>query len=246
MPKIDIIFEDEWMIAVHKPVGMFVHRTDGWDRDRTPLLQHVRNLTGQHIYTIHRLDRATSGLVLMGKTAEASSVLHEMFRERKIAKTYSALVRGFCDQAGTIDIPLRPRQPNSANKLVAQPETERPEQDCCTHYQTVRMFELPFQSTRYQTTRCSLLTLKPETGRWHQIRRHVNRILHPVIGDTTHGDNTQNRFFRQKFGLTRLMLAATELQFRHPWTADHVRMYAEPSADFQTILEQIEPYTVQT
>ena len=98
----DIIFEDDWMIAVHKQTGMFVHRTDGWDRDLTPLLQVVRDMIGQHIYTIHRLDRATSGVVLMGKTPEASSVLHEMFRERKIAKTYSALVRGFCDPAGTI------------------------------------------------------------------------------------------------------------------------------------------------
>ena len=241
----DIIFEDDWMIAVHKPTGMFVHRTDGWDRDLTPLLQVVRDMIGKHIYTIHRLDRATSGVVLMGKTPEASSGLHEMFRERKIAKTYSALVRGFCDPAGTIEIPLRPRQPNSANKSAAVPETERPAQACCTHYQTVRMFELPFKSTRYDTTRCSLLTLRPETGRWHQIRRHVNRILHPVIGDTTHGDNTQNRFFREKFGLTRLMLAATELSFLHPWTGNQMQITADPSQDFQAIMHLIDPYAVQ-
>ena len=244
MPAPTIIYEDDWIVAVHKPVGMFVHRTDGWDRNRTPLLQHVRRLVGRRVYTIHRLDRATSGVVLMGKTQEADTVFHEMFRERRIQKTYVALVRGYCDAVGTIEIPLRPRHPNSAETLAPVSDKILPEQECCTHYRTDQRFELPFKSTRYDTTRCSLITLKPETGRWHQIRRHVNRIWHPVIGDTTHGDNSQNRFFRQQFGLNRLMLAATELAFQHPWTVQHTFISVAPSEDFQHIVDQVRPYLV--
>ncbi|MCA9033554.1 MAG: tRNA pseudouridine(65) synthase TruC [Planctomycetaceae bacterium] len=240
-----VIFEDEHLAAVHKPTGIFVHRTDGWDRHLTPLLQTVRKTIGQRVYTIHRLDRATSGVVLFGKTKEASSELHAMFRERRVKKTYVALVRGYCDDCGTIEFPLRPRQPNSADKSVPISNVELPEQECCTRYVTNARYELPFKSTRYDTTRCSLATLHPETGRWHQIRRHVNRIGHPVIGDTTHGDNTQNRFFRQQFGLSRLMLAATGLSFVHPWTQKEITISCPPSPSFQEIVDRICQWSVR-
>lgn len=246
MTRPRVIFEDEWLVGVHKPTAMFVHRTDGWDREQTPLLQHVRNMLGRRVHTIHRLDRATSGIVIMAKDSHVAMLLHQMFRDRQVSKTYKALVRGFAPADGTIEIALTGRNKTIVPRDSNEEPQPAPEKPCRTHFECEQAFELPFKSTRYETTRCSLVRVRPVTGRWHQIRRHMNRVQHPVIGDTTHGDNTQNRFFRLQFQLKRLMLAATQLQFKHPITATEIQIESPPDNDFQQIIQQILPFAVSS
>jgi tRNA pseudouridine65 synthase len=235
--QLTIVHQDEWLVAVIKPDKMFVHRSDGWDQNLLPLMQRVRNQLGRPVFTVHRLDRATSGLIVLALSHEIAADLSLQFRERQVTKQYQALVRGFCDDAGTIDLPMA-RKGNSR----PHPESGPALLECCTDYVTTARFELPMASGRYETTRCSLVTVTPRTGRWHQIRRHLNRIAHPILGDTTHGDNTQNRFFRETFGLDRLMLAATGLQFCHPATSEMLKLETPPDTSFLKLTGQIECY----
>lgn len=235
------ILEDDRIIVVAKPSGMFVHRADGWDRFRKPLLQRVRDRIRQRVFPVHRLDRATSGLVLLAKDRETAQLLAGQFRERRVCKIYAALVRGFCEHRDVITIPL-PRR-GLANDRPGDAPTDAP-RPCRTEYQSLERYEIPQSSGRYLTTRCSLLNVTPTTGRWHQIRRHLNRINHPLIGDTTHGDNTQNRFFRQNFALQRLMLAAIELTFMHPHRGEVVTVRCPPDETFQSVIDLIRPWTI--
>lgn len=235
------IFEDDQIIVVAKPSGMFVHRSDTWDQREIPLLQRVRDAIGQRVHIVHRLDRGTSGLVVLAKDTETARRMSQQFRARQVGKTYVGLVRGFCDQRGSITFPLS-RKGAAQDRPDAEPSPD--ERSCQTDYHSRAQFEIPLPSGRYETTRCSLLEILPATGRWHQIRRHMNRINHPLIGDTTHGDNNQNRFFREQFALQRLMLAATGLRFAHPHSDEPLLIACEPDRSFQSVIDQLQPWRI--
>ncbi|MBL8815444.1 MAG: hypothetical protein JNL58_05405 [Planctomyces sp.] len=231
-----IVFTDDHLIVTHKPEKVFVHRPEDWGTGETPFLQKIRDLLGFPVFPVHRLDRATSGLLMFARTQQAASELGKLFLDRKVNKTYLALVRGFTPANGVIDKPLRPRPKPGRAPKNAQPSV--------TNYQSDQFFELPICSDRYPTTRCTLLTAEPQTGRWHQIRRHLNHIHHPILGDTSHGDNTQNRFFRQQFQLDRLMLAATRLEFTHPFTGSPISVHCPPDHSFESLITKLLPYRV--
>ena len=211
---VTILFEDDQIVAVAKPSGMFVHRSMA-DRSATEfVLQNVRDQLGHFVYPVHRLDRPTSGVMLLAKSSEAAAIYARMFSEREIRKTYLALVRGHTDDSGTITRPLIPEQ--GRGKPDGHPS--KVPQDAQTEYRTLDRFEVPFSSGQHPTTRCSLVEAQPRTGRFHQIRRHLFGISHPIIGDAEHGDNKLNRLFQQHAGVTRLMLAAVRIEFTHPMT----------------------------
>jgi tRNA pseudouridine65 synthase len=231
-----IVYEDSSLVILIKPGGMFVHKSDGWDRNRRPLMQRIRDQLQQPVFTVHRLDRATSGLIVMGKNHDVAAALSHAFRERQVQKTYVALARGYCPDSGIIDIPLARRSG------ILGGTGEQQLRDCVTEFRTTARYELPFACGRYETNRCSLVQLKPRTGRWHQLRRHLNRINHPIIGDTSHGDNTQNRFYRTQFHLDRLMLVATGLELNHPVTNTQLKLEITPDASFQQLVDQIAEY----
>ena len=142
------------------------------------VVQTVRDQLRRPVYLVHRLDRPTSGIVLLGLSSEAAAVASELFRNRQISKAYTALVRGHALHDGVIDRPLTSPEVVQEEPLPA-----------VTVFQTIARFEIPLQSDRFPTTRCSLVKAVPKTGRFHQIRRHPNGINHPVIGDTSHGDS---------------------------------------------------------
>ena len=176
-----VLYQDNEFIAVDKPTGMFVHRTAIDWSVRDVLLQTLRDQIQQSVFLIHRLDRPTSGIVLVGLSSEAAAAASRLFRERQVSKTYLALVRGYSPDAGRIDRPL------------TSPEVvQREPLEAVTEFQTEQRFEIPVQSDRFPTTRCSLVRATPRTGRFHQIRRHLNGIDHPVIGDTSHGDTSRS------------------------------------------------------
>jgi tRNA pseudouridine65 synthase len=223
--NLDILYRDDWLVAVDKPTGLLVHRTE-LARAETFALQLVRNQLRRRVYAIHRLDRPTSGVLLFGLTPEAAVSMSRQFERRQVTKRYLAVVRGWPEREGVIDYPLADRP-------------DRPPRSALTRYRLLAQAELPFAVGRYPTSRYSLAEAAPETGRFHQIRRHFHHIFHPLIGDTTHGEGRHNRFFRETLGVGRLLLHARSLAFSHPVTGIDLRIEAPLDVQWGGLLEEL-------
>ena len=231
---LEIVYRDRWLVAINKPAGLLVHRSM-IDRHETRFaLQMLRNQIGQHVYPVHRLDKPTSGVLLFALGPDTARLMTEQFTQRKTNKAYLAVVRGFTDKEETIDYPLKEELDRKSDRK-ADPDKEP--QEAITSYCRLATVELPYPVGRYATARYSLLLIKPETGRKHQIRRHMKHIFHPIVGDTTHGDGKHNDLFRQQFDCHRLLLAATSLSFSHPATDERVSVQALLDESFSRIIE---------
>lgn len=234
--RLDILFRDEHYLAVNKPSGLLVHRSD-LDRHETEFaLQLARDQVGQHVYPVHRLDRPTSGVLLFGLSPEAARRAAGAFAAAAVEKTYLAVVRGRAADEAVIDYPLRELTERYAGNGDAAVDGY---QEAVTSLQRLAVAELPFPSGKFATSRYSLLQIKPRTGRRHQIRRHLKHLFHPIIGDTTYGDGRHNRLFREQLGCTRLLLHAAELSFCHPWCGELVQISAPLDEDFLGIMVRL-------
>ncbi|MCV2884979.1 tRNA pseudouridine(65) synthase TruC [Aestuariibacter sp. AA17] len=211
--NLPIIYQDEHIVAVHKPSGLLVHRSLIDKRETEFAMQMVRDQIGQHVYTVHRLDRPTSGVLLFGLSSEVARRLTEQFTQKHIEKTYYAIVRGYAPEQGDIDYALKEKLDKIADKMANK---DKEAQDARTLFKRLGTFELPFAVGRYQTARYSLVRLNPLTGRKHQLRRHMAHIRHPIVGDTTHGDGKQNKFVRDEFGFNGLALTCQAMHISHP------------------------------
>ena len=233
---LQLIHRDDHLLAVHKPAGLLVHRSP-IDRHETEFaLQYARELNdGEHVYPVHRLDRPTSGLLLFARDPETASALGQALMAGDMAKTYVAVVRGWTPEGGVIDAPLRDK---SMDKRDTREQLMR---EAVTHYRRMAITEIAVAIEGYASSRYSVVELKPETGRQHQLRRHLQHISHPIIGDTNYGRTRHNHYFAQRFGASRLMLAATALSFRHPATGQAMRLTAPLEPSFQQVLEIFEP-----
>ena len=212
---LEILYQDEWLVAVNKPSGWLVHRS--WlDRDeKVVVMQTVRDQIGQHVFTAHRLDRPTSGVLLMGLSSEAGRLLAQQFEQHQIQKRYHAIVRGWLTDSATLDYPLVEELDKIADRFARDDKGPQP---AVTDYRGMATTELPVATSKFPTTRYSLVELLPKTGRKHQLRRHLAHLRHPIIGDSKHGDLRQNRSAAEHFGCNRLMLHASELRLTHPFT----------------------------
>lgn len=229
-----ILYQDETLIAVNKPAGLLVHRSE-IDRHETRFaMQLVRNQIGQHVYPLHRLDKPTAGVLLFALTPEIARSMMEQFANHRVHKRYLAVVRGYTEEAAVIDYPLKEELDKMTDRQAQQ---DKPAQPAVTEYHRLATIELPYAVGRYSSARYSLLRLTPRTGRKHQIRRHMKHIFHPIIGDTSHGDGKQNDFFRQQFNCQRLLLAATELEIIHPTTHQPLLIQAPLDVDYQQIID---------
>ena len=180
-----------------------VHRTSITE-DKQFILQLLRDQIKQKVYPIHRLDRGTSGVLFFAKMSESASQLGKLFQEKLIQKQYLAIVRGYLSEKdGTIDYPL------AKEKWLAKKEA-------ISHYRSIQQTEINHAIGRYETARYSLVQVFPETGRRHQIRRHFSHLRHPIIGDKRHGDVKHNTYWRETFGISRMLLHAQKLSFIHP------------------------------
>ncbi len=205
-----------------KPPGLQVHRSWISEENEAFLLQRLRDQIGQRVYTIHRLDRPTSGVILFALSSEAARAMCAVFENRKVEKTYLAIVRGYTDETGHIDYPL-------------QEEPHKLTQEAITDYRTLARVELPIAVGRYNTARYSLVEIQPLTGRSRQIRKHFHHIFHPLVGDTSHGEGRHNRLFREHFGINRLLLHAWKLHFRHPENGEMVTITAPLPVEFEQL-----------
>jgi tRNA pseudouridine65 synthase len=196
--SIEVLHHDDAIVVVDKPSGLSVHRGD--DQGTSFALNLTRDAIGQWVYPVHRLDRATSGVLVFALSPEHARVLQGSFDARKVDKTYLALVRGKPPSKGVIDTPMEKREGG-------------PKVEAVTEYQTLFMSDI---------ARVSLVEARPRTGRRHQIRRHLRRIDHPVAGDVRYGKGIENRSYRVDLGLYRLALHAKQLSFTHPATGKRV------------------------
>ncbi len=222
IPDFDILYQDDYFVAINKPSGLFVHRSN-LDRNAPYVLGKLRNKLGRYVYPVHRLDRPTSGVLVFGLTSDAAGRLSALFREKTMMKHYIALVRGFTENDGTIDHPVK-NETGGSKTAISQ-------------YRTLSRYEIPIPVGRYGSGRYSLVEIIPETGRRHQIRKHMAHIFHPIVGDTAHGDSCHNRFFRAEFDMHRLLLHALKLEFTHPYLQEDLVINAEPAPPMNRFLK---------
>ncbi len=219
---LEIVYQDEYLVAINKPHGLLVHRSPIAADASEFAIQLLRDQINQKVFPVHRLDRKTSGVLLFALNEEVNRIMQEAFMNKKVDKTYLALVRGFTDETGTIDYELT----NDDGKT----------QDAITHYKTIETFDIPVPFGKQLSSRYSLVEVAPETGRMHQIRKHFAHIFHPIIGDRPHGCNKQNKLFLEKWEMNKMLLHAQKISFIHPISNETIRIEAEMQEDFKRIL----------
>jgi len=227
---LQIIHIDEHLVAIDKPAGLLVHRSQLAAQEQVFALQMLRDQLGRQVWPAHRLDRGTSGLLLFALDADTASLLGQTFEQGQARKRYLALVRGWpAANEGCIEHPLArdPELPSAGQPLL----------ESRTDWRALAGVEWPLaQDPRFATSRYSLLEARPLTGRRHQIRRHFKHIAHPIIGDATHGKGAHNRAVAAFLGEQRLWLHALELNIRHPWSGEPLQLCAAPGPEWQAML----------
>ena len=234
--QIEIIYEDEFLVAINKEAGLLVHRS--WlDKGETRFaMQLTRDAVGCHVFPVHRLDKPTSGVLLFAKSSAVARSLTEAFTAHKVTKQYLAVVRGYMSEQGSVDYALSFQPDAIADKFA---NLDKPAQEAVTHWQSLAQIELPFAvSKKHETSRYSLMRLTPETGRKHQLRRHMRHLFHHIVGDTSHGDGRHNRFFRTQYGCARMLLHAQTLALSHPVTGEPLLLKAGLDDQWLRILEE--------
>ena len=221
-----ILHIDEWLVAIDKPAGLLVHRTALDAGEERFALQMLRDQLGRQVWPAHRLDKGTSGVLLFALDASVASLLGQAFETAQMKKRYIALVRGWpAADEGLIDHALArdPERPSAGQTML----------EARTAWQVQRRMEWPVQTDpRFASSRFSLLELQPETGRRHQIRRHLKHISHPIVGDATHGKGPLNRAVSAHLGVQRLWLHALELEMKHPLSGAALKLHAEPGPEW--------------
>lgn len=227
---LEILFRDEYLIAINKPHGLLVHRSSIANDASEFALQLLRDQIGQPVYPAHRLDRKTGGILLFSLDKETDKRTQPLFQDKKMDKRYLAVLRGYCPEEGTIDYPLLKENGTS--------------QDAITHYKRLATAEIDVPQGKFSTSRYSLVEANPETGRMHQLRRHFAHIMYPIIGDRPHGCNKQNKLWKEKFEMDTMLLHASSLTFLHPWTEEKIEIKSKLNSEFYRVLEILRLQTV--
>ncbi len=209
-----VLFHDEHLLAVDKPSGLAVHR--GWADEDDTALTRARSIARRHVHLVHRLDRGTSGVLLFALTKEIAAALCDRFAEGGPRKRYLAAVRGVPPEEGLIDHPVRRGEARDSPRVPARTAFRRIATSSIVRY--------------------SLVEARPETGRLHQIRRHMKHVSHPILGDVRYGKREHNHLCRDRFGLRRMALHAAELAIEHPITGEALVLEAPLPLDLSAPL----------
>lgn len=220
---LEIVYQDDHLIAVNKPHGLLVHRSSIAGDAKEFALQMLRDQIGRHVSPVHRLDRKTGGLLLFAFEKEIEIAMHKQFMNGEVKKKYLAVLRGYAPDKEDIDYPLA-----KDNGTL---------QDAFTSFITLERAELEIAFGKHPTSRYSLVEATPTTGRMHQLRRHFAHIFYPIIGDRKHGCNKQNRFFKEQWEMTTMLLHASELMFRHPVTEEEIHLKAPVQEAFKRVMK---------
>ncbi len=201
---------DEWLLALAKPSGVAAHR--GWARDPVTLVDVARKLVGCKVHLVQRLDRGASGVSLFALDPETAAQLGQAYAEGRTRKRYLALVRGIAPEAALVQRPLPTH--SGGERMPASTEIRR----------------LAFVDA--QPRALSLVEVIPHQGHLHQVRRHLNGISHPLIGDANHGESRLNRQIQENYGFARLGLHALSLVLTHPRTSETLELSTPLPEDF--------------
>ncbi|PWG04417.1 pseudouridine synthase [Polaribacter aquimarinus] len=222
--SVQVIFEDKYILCVSKPNNMVVHhaRHSRNVAEETSLLQSIFNTKKLKVYPIHRLDRKTSGIILLAKQKEFVQHFQELFTHNEIQKMYYGIVRGFSPEIKIIDSPVKGRDANVHKEAL-------------TYLKTLDKITLEIAVKPYDSSRYSFVQLSPKTGRMHQLRVHMNKISHPLIGDPKYGDKNHNMMFENKLKCKNLFLHAGNLSFVHPFTSQTLNLTTPFPEDWITL-----------
>ena len=220
----EIIYHDEFLIAVNKPAGMLVHRTPLDPKESRCVMLTLRDQIDRWVYPVHRLDKGTSGVLLFALDPGTAASVSFQFGTGTFRKTYQAVIRGYIDETGTIDYAVP-----QGKKLVLRPSV--------THYKRLDQCELPHPVGIFETARYSWVQANPNSGRRHQIRRHFKHLRHPIIGDRLYGDRDHNRFFRDQLGIESMLLHSVSLSLFHPVHGDELSIHADHPEEWRKVLE---------
>lgn len=217
--EIPILYQDSHFIIINKPARILVHPSYYARNIEGPsLVELLEEQLGKKYHPIHRLDHKTSGLILFSHHTEMVSILQNLLEENKIQKEYRALLRGFTPESGAIDSPVK-----NADTGVYK--------EALTEFKTLISITVPIPVQPYEQSRYSLVQFFPKTGRMHQLRKHANKISHPIIGDYKYGNRHHNAMFVEKLGITEMFLHAYSLRLEHPVTKEKLEITA-PYPDF--------------
>jgi tRNA pseudouridine65 synthase len=223
---LDVLYRDDFLIAVNKPHGLLVHRSPiAADADEFAL-QLLRDQVGLKVNPVHRLDRKTGGVLLFALNKAVEIAMQQQFAENLVRKKYLAIVRGHTPDKEDIDYPLR--KENGAL------------QEAFTSFITLKRAEIEVAFGGHATSRYSLIEAEPQTGRMHQIRKHMSHIFHPIIGDRTHGCNKQNKLFKDTWEMTTMLLHASQVSFKHPVTGNAISIQADMQPEFTRMVELLD------
>jgi len=220
---LEIVYQDEHLIAINKPHGLLVHRSSIATDAKEFALQMLRDQISKYVSPVHRLDRKTGGLLLFAFDKEVEIAMHKQFQEGLVKKKYLAVVRGYAPDTMDIDYPLV-----KENGAI---------QEAFTSFITLKKAELDIPLGNHPTSRYSLVEATPTTGRMHQLRKHFAHIFHPIIADRKHGCNKQNRFFKEEWEMTTMLLHASELFFTHPVTKEEIHLTATLHDEFKRVMQ---------
>ncbi len=220
---IPILFQDEHLIVVNKPIDLPIHKNDFMPHDAPYLTKLIGDITGKWILNVHRLDSKTSGVIVLAFTKEIAHELALQFERKEVNKTYFALVQGNPDE-GTFN-----------EKVLVKKKTKF-KKPAVTNYKTLKTVQTKISYKEKENVSLSLVEIHPETGRWHQLRQHFAKNRFDILGDTHHGDFTLNKIITEMIGVKRLFLHAAKLEFLHPETKEKMSFEAEIPNEFETVL----------
>lgn len=218
MKILNILYQDDRLVAVDKPAGILVHQTRHAEPAGQIAMKILRDQLGQKVFTIHRLDRPTSGVLLFATTKDGLRLAHDLFEKRQVTKKYIAVVHGETPLHWQADTPLF--RSDDETPREARTDFRR------LHYQPHGSFPAAPE------LEVSVIEAIPQTGRYHQIRQHLHRSGHPIVGDYLYGNIDQNNHVAEQTGISRMMLMSSELHFRHPVTGSPIEIKAPFPAEF--------------
>ena len=225
--SLEIIYQDNYCLLVTKPNNVLVHHAHHSRNkiDEVSLIQLIENQFGKRYYPIHRLDRKTSGIILLASKREYVASFQALFTNNEIQKIYYGVVRGFSQDNKIINSPVKGR-----DALVYR-EAE-------THLNCLDKIELNIPVKPYDSSRYSLVELRPKTGRMHQLRIHMNKVSTPLINDAKYGDKNHDLMYAEQFGWRNLFLHAGSLEFIHPFTNQKLTLKSSFSEDWIQLFQE--------
>ena len=221
---IGTLYLDEYLAVVDKPAGLMAHASAMARGEDDFLVDRLRAQFARPVHLVHRLDRATSGCLLVAFDRDIAAALGASFMSREVDKDYLAVCRGWPELELLLDYPLD-GGPGKPEKKPA-----------ITRFLRLGTAELAMPCAQHASSRYALMQCSPQTGRYRQIRRHLKHLSHHLIGDSSHGDGRHNRSFRM-LGVHRMLLHAWRLAFVHPVTGQRLGALSPPDAEFRRALD---------